>query len=112
MGILYYGASRLKVEFDDRFLAHLQIVVTSKLRRGESFTINWRDDQKVGNGRSSVWVSPSTDLHFKFSGARVPEINRAWIEALTASAGSVIGLQLIEEGSLAEATHPPQFQAE
>ena len=33
MGKLYYGAARYEVEFEDRVLAHLQLVMTGKLRR-------------------------------------------------------------------------------
>jgi hypothetical protein len=102
MGTLYYGAQRLKINVDDRLLAHLQIVITSKLRRGEAFALNWRDDESIGNGRSAVWISPATDLHFKYSGSRFPEVNRAWIDALTVSARSSLGLQLFDEGSLDE----------
>ncbi|MFD3444536.1 hypothetical protein ACFDTO_08055 [Microbacteriaceae bacterium 4G12] len=52
MGTLFYGASRLEVTFDDRVLAHLQIVMTSKLRRHESFMLSWSVDRTDGSGRS------------------------------------------------------------
>jgi hypothetical protein len=100
MGTLFYGASRLKIAFDDRVLAHLQIVIVSKLRRGESFALNWRDDPKIGDGRSAVWITPSVELHFKYAGGHFPEINRQWIESLTLSASSTTGLQLHDEASL------------
>jgi hypothetical protein len=37
MGSLLYGNSGTAVEFEDRALIHLQIVITNKLRRRESF---------------------------------------------------------------------------
>jgi hypothetical protein len=37
MGKFSYD-STVVVEFEDRLLAHLQIAMTTKLRRGESFT--------------------------------------------------------------------------
>ena len=36
MGTLTYD-SKLAVSFDDRILAHLQVVIGNKLRRGEPF---------------------------------------------------------------------------
>jgi hypothetical protein len=102
MGTLFYGAGRLAINFDDRVLAHLQIVISTKLRRQEYFMLNWRDDESVGDGRSSIWISPHTDLHFKYAGGRFPEIDRAWIEALSVSAASPLGLQLRDEGTLNE----------
>ncbi|BDZ63799.1 DUF7882 family protein [Agromyces mangrovi Wang et al. 2018] len=96
MGKLTYD-STLTVDFDDRVLAHLQLVIGAKLRRGESFYFSWRDDTSIGNGRSALWMHPSISLHFKFSGGRPPSINRAWIDALMSTANSSSGLQIVRE---------------
>jgi hypothetical protein len=103
MGTLFYGTGRLAISFEDRVLAHLQVVVSAKLRRHESFMLNWRDDESVGGGRSSVWIGPQNDLHFKYSGNQLPKINPAWIEALLVSASSSLGLQLRDEDTPGEA---------
>jgi hypothetical protein len=79
------------VEFDDDVLAHLQVVIIGKLRRGESFLMSWRDSAERGDGRSAVWLHPSQNLIFHFSGIEVP-IDDAWIEQLTRSANSSGGL--------------------
>jgi hypothetical protein len=100
MGTLFYGAGRLAIAFEDRVLAHLQLAVATKLRRQESFMLNWRDNESVGDGRSAVWIGPHTDLHFKYSGSRFPEINADWVSALVVSASTPLGLQLLDEGSL------------
>ncbi|MFP3464124.1 ATP-dependent DNA ligase [Leifsonia sp. SIMBA_070] len=100
MGTLFYGAGRLAITFDDRVLAHLQLAVSTKLRRQETFMLNWRDNESVGDGRSAVWIGPQTDLHFKYSGSRLPEINPEWVSALVVSASTPLGLQLLDEGSL------------
>ena len=100
MGTLFYGAGRLAINFDDRVLAHLQVVIGTKLRRHEPLMLNWRDNESVGDGRSSVWVSAATDLHFKYSGSRFPQINSEWIDSLLLSASSPLGLQLLDEGTL------------
>jgi hypothetical protein len=96
MGKLSYD-STLTVDFDDRVLAHLQLVIGAKLRRGESFFFSWKDDHSVGGGRSALWMHPTVPIYFKYSGGRPPSINRAWIDALVASANSPVGLHLVPE---------------
>lgn len=55
MGTLFYGNRGIHVTFDDRALMHLQIVITAKLRRKESFLFTWTDSTDVGSGRGSMW---------------------------------------------------------
>lgn len=76
---------------------HLQIVIGSKLRRGESFFLSWNDSPAVGAGRSSVWLHPGIPLFFKYAGGKTPSINRAWVEVLTLAANSGHGLLLSAE---------------
>lgn len=97
MGKLLYGSPSMEIDFDDRALVHLQIVISSKLRRRESFVFSWRDSPEVGDGRSSIWLDPSIPLYFRYFGSRVPAINREWLEALTESANSAGGLHFSEE---------------
>lgn len=92
---MYEGV--VKVDFDDRILAHLQIVVSSKLRRNEPFHFTWRDDVSLGQGRTAVWLHPRSSLVWKFYGSRMPRINPAWIEALMFAANSPNGLYLVPE---------------
>src|SRR3982751_5713985 len=74
LGTLFYGASRLPIRIDDRILAHVKAVVTAKMRRGEGFLISWTDSGEVGHGRSSGWVHPNCDLHYKFDGGTPPKL--------------------------------------
>ncbi|ANP71086.1 ATP-dependent DNA ligase [Cryobacterium arcticum] len=76
---------------------HLQVVIGSKLRRGESFFLSWNDSPTAGAGRSSVWLHPSIPLYFRYFGGKTPRINRSWIEQLTTSANSGHGLLLSAE---------------
>lgn len=92
MGTLIYGNAKIEVAFDDRALTHLQIVITTKLRRRESFLFSWTDARSLGSGRGSIWLDPSSTLYYRFLGSRPPAINRAWIEQLMASANSGTGL--------------------
>lgn len=100
MGRIIYGALKQEIELDDRALAHLQAVVGAKLRRGEGFFLNWRDDPAIGDGRSSCWIGPNIPLFFKYNGSKPIELNRAWLEQLTLGANSNGGLQLGDEPSL------------
>ncbi len=86
MGVLYYGADGSELEFDDRLLAHLKVVIVGKLRRRESFTLSWELEHAQGSGRETIWLDPSIALRFRFFGGRPPQLNRAWIDALTRTA--------------------------
>ena len=98
MGSLQYDG--VTIEFDDRLLAHLQIVIAQKVRRGESFFMAWRDSPETGDGHSSIWIHPSQNLYFKFHGSRFPKINPEWVEALMMSANSSRGLLVMTEDSI------------
>jgi hypothetical protein len=73
MGQFIYEAT-VKVDFDDRILAHLQLVIGTKLRRGEPLHFTWRDDPSIGDGRTTVWVHPRSALVYKFYGSRKPPL--------------------------------------
>lgn len=91
-----------KVEIEDRALAHLQLVIGNKLRRGEPFYFTWREDPSVGDGRTVVWLHPAANFSFRFHGSRQPNLNRDWLEALAITANSNTGLHLVPE----PAAHP------
>ena len=90
MGTLSYAG--VVVEFDDRVLTHLQIVILQKFRRGESFPMSWIDDVQIGAGRGTIWLTPAVPIYFRFEGSRVPAVDQAWIDVLAASAGGPRGL--------------------
>ena len=47
MGYLFYGNTAEPIEIPDRLLAHLKVVVATKLRRSESFTLSWRHTEDI-----------------------------------------------------------------
>jgi hypothetical protein len=97
-----------KTEIEDRALLHLQMVMTSKLRRGEPFSFSWKDDASLGGGRTTVWIHPDSSLVFKYFGSRQPSINRYWVDALAMTASSPTGLYLIPEpaeGTITQEIH-------
>jgi hypothetical protein len=95
MGTLTYDVVS-KVEFDDRTLIHLQIVIGSKLRRGESFSLSWTKEPQ-GTGRTTIWMHPSIPLVYEFRDGKTPPINREWLNALMETANSPTGLRLVPE---------------
>ena len=105
MGKLSYDRA-VTVDFDDPLLAHLQIVIGIKLRRGESFYFSWKDDTRIGDGRTSIWLHPTIALVYKFYGSRNPSINPAWVHALELSANTNTGLQIVLEPQAPQNGHP------
>ena len=97
MGKIFYGGSATPIEIEDRALAHLKVVIATKLRRGESFTLSWRDADDKAGGRSTIWLHPSIPLRFVFDGAEPPGLSREWIEELANSANSSGGITLVAE---------------
>ena len=99
MGTLYYGAARTPVSIEDHVLAHLKVVITSKLRRNEAFLVSWTEPVENGSGRGSIFIHPSCDLLYRFDGSRPAEIDQEILESM--SADSMSGRGLIIEASMA-----------
>ena len=95
MGTFTYD-SALTIDFDDRLLLHLQVVISAKLRRDESFLFSWSRPDPVG-GRTSVWIDKHISLVFDYLGSAMPTLNRQWIEDLTKAAYLQSGLQIVPE---------------
>jgi hypothetical protein len=86
----------LSIQFNDRLLRHLQIVIGAKLRRGESFFFTWKEPDH-GIGRSAIWLDRSVPVFFRYSDATSNDINREWVEALAISADTPNGLIVVQE---------------
>ncbi len=94
---MYYGGGAMPIHIEDRALAHLKVVIATKLRRDESFTVSWRHPDDQPRGRSTIWVHPSIPLRFVFDDPEPAELSRTWIEELANSANSTGGIMLIAE---------------
>ncbi len=97
MGILFYGSPGTEIPFDDRALAHLQMVMTAKLRRREGFVFSWANSRSDGSGRGAVWIDPSSTLYFQYAGSTVHTINREWVDVLAMSSNTPGGLFFTDE---------------
>jgi|SRR3954466_3595459 hypothetical protein len=96
MGKLIYG-SESAFEIEDRVLAHLQVVIIAKMRRRESFAFSWEHSRGADSGLTTIWMHPAMNIRFRYSGSRLPELNRAWLEELSMLANSANGLRIIPE---------------
>ena len=97
MGTIYYGGSATPIHIEDRALAHLKVVMSTKLRRDESFTVSWRHPEDQARGRSTLWIHPSIPLRFVFDDPEPENLSRDWIEELANSANSSGGITLIAD---------------
>ncbi|GAB2976670.1 DUF7882 family protein [Frigoribacterium salinisoli] len=107
MGYIVYDGEVLEFKVEDRLLAHLQIVIVNKFRRGESFLFSWHEPPETGDGRATVWMSPDIGLRFKFAGSRAPDINPTWLALLYEEASSGRGLHVVDEPARDPGTRLP-----
>jgi hypothetical protein len=97
MGCLIYGPTGTRVDIDDRTLAHLKVVILTKLRRGEGLAFSWNRGPEQGGGRDTMWLAPSIGVEFQFVGGRPASLNKVWLDELMASANSSGGLHILPE---------------
>lgn len=76
MGSLEYNSSRPPIQVEDTLLAHLKIVISTKLRRQESFMMTWPSGKK-SPGRLSAWMHPAIPLVLEFDAEPPPAIDPA-----------------------------------
>lgn len=95
MGVLQYNDEEF--DFDDRVLFHLQIAISTKLRRGEDFMLSWTQPLERGSGRHAIWIDNGIPLHFYYNGSRSAAINREWIEELVSSSNRATGMMVGDE---------------
>ena len=95
MGSLFYGDDPIPIEVEDRALAHLKVVVATKLRRRESFMLSWLNCPGEAGGRTTVWLHPAIAMRFVFDEPEPPQLNSAWIQSLATAATTSAGIQLV-----------------
>ena len=66
MGRLRYDGHSDPIVIEDETLAHLKLVITTKLRRQESFMMTWKPVNGGVDRRASVWIHPAIPLQFGF----------------------------------------------
>ncbi|MDF2493049.1 MAG: putative rane protein [Microbacterium sp.] len=94
MGSLFYGSDITAIDIPDRLLAHVKVVIATKLRRGESFTMSWRHAEDEAGGRSTLWLHPSIPLRIVFDDAEPEMLDPQWLQELAVAASSTGGLNV------------------
>ncbi|WP_295838115.1 hypothetical protein [uncultured Microbacterium sp.] len=94
MAKLFYGTTPEPITIDDRMLAHVKVVVATKLRRGESFTLSWVHGPQEPVGRSTIWLQPSIPLRFVFDSEQPEALDQKLLKRLANDANSSRGLSL------------------
>ncbi|GAA2935232.1 hypothetical protein GCM10010458_18730 [Microbacterium luteolum] len=75
MGRLRYDGTSDPILIEDKTLAHLKIVIATKLRRQESFMMTWRPVNGGEDQRATVWIHPAIPLQFGFDSAEPPAVD-------------------------------------
>lgn len=92
MGRLYYANNPEPVELPDRLLAHLKVVIATKLRRNESFSIAWDD----ATGRHEwLWLDAAVPLRVVVDDPDLvldPGVLRTLTDRANTSAGLTVDL--------------------
>jgi hypothetical protein len=96
MGQLIYGAETA-YEMDDWTLVHIEAAAGAKLRRRDSFYLNWVIPPAHGSGRVSLWLAPGIPLQFHFLGGTTRTLNPLWVRAMELTAVSDHGMTVLPE---------------
>lgn len=100
MGSIFYGEMDHAIHVDDAVLSHLKVVIVTKLRRQESFTLSWTHPEGEPEGRSTIWLHPAIPLRFMFDSAEAPPLKPEWITAMANSVNSTGGITVLSEDML------------
>ena len=96
MGQLIYDSS-LRLDFNDRMLAHLQVAFAVKLHSDEGFLFSWRQERDGDGGRGAIWIHPDISILYRFTDRLRPRLNPRWVDALVQSAISAEGMSALPE---------------
>ncbi|GAA1952492.1 hypothetical protein [Microbacterium deminutum] len=95
MGTFVYGSPEQFCALGDRALLHLQIVMISKLRRGERFMFRYDPDDT--SRPTEFWMSPEIPLRFLYAENASGNVNFAWLNMLVGTVGGSGALHLLPE---------------
>jgi len=92
MGTLRYGTAGSPIEMPDRVLAHLKVLISTKLRRSESFPLSWDHIVDGRTERSTIWLHCSIPLQFTLDADAANSLDRAYLQELADAANSSAGV--------------------
>ncbi len=91
MATLFYGSDHAPISLPDRLMGYIKVIASTKLRRGESFTLTWTgtDDEA---GRSTIWLQPAIPLRFVFESVEPEQLVGEYLRTLADQANAASGL--------------------
>ena len=95
MGHIKYD--RESFEFSDLVLTHLQMAVSTKLRRGEHFFITWPVPAFMGSGRHSIWIDNAVPLQFVYERKASTKLDMDWMAKILEAASTPGGLHVPDD---------------
>jgi len=69
MGRIFYDGFDEPFHIDDVELAHLKVIVVSKMRRNEHFLLRLE-------GPGELWIAPTAEVRFEFDSAEAAPLDR------------------------------------
>lgn len=94
MGTFNYGVEALTADFSDDLLAHLQALISAKLRRSEGFMLTWTTQSSGRPERVSVWIEASIPVAFRFDHPPRRPLDPELLQRMSIAAISARGLDL------------------
>lgn len=94
MGQLFYGTDHQPLHMDDRLLNYLQVVIATKMRRGESFTMTWTPAAGADTGRVTLWLQSAIQMRFSYDTVEPHRLNPLYLKFLANQANSSGGVML------------------
>ncbi len=91
MATLFYGSDLNPIVLPDRLMGYIKVITSTKLRRGESFTLTWTGTAEE-TGRSTIWLQPSIPLRFVFDAVEPEQLVGEYLRSLADQANAASGL--------------------
>jgi len=91
MATLFYGSDTAPISLPDRLMGYIKVIASTKLRRGESFTLTWTGTEDA-EGRSTIWLQPAIPLRFVFESVEPEQLVGDYLRALADQANAASGL--------------------
>lgn len=82
MGKLRYDSALPSILIEDVELAHLKVVIGTKLRRQESFMMTWHPPGGDPGRVCSAWIHPAIPLQFAFDAEAIPQVSPGHVAEL------------------------------
>jgi hypothetical protein len=97
----------MRIELDDDLLAHVALVVFSKLRRNEPLLVSWTDP---AGSPAQAWLHPNSTIVARHTAGVDTSIDRRRAQRMMIAANSTKGLCLTSEADVRQVPEAPAPQ--